>query len=65
MVGNVLEKKIVIDSKRNIWLFYPGVSGKTGYIMKNSRGESVTGQLIMDEIVTEYDKRSRCHDCKL
>lgn len=49
------EKKLVIDSKRNVWLFYPMASGKTGYVVKHSRGEVVSGQPVMDETVMEYD----------
>ncbi len=55
MIEGVYEKKIVIDSKRNAWLFYPLASGRTGYVVSRSRGASEAGHLIMDETVTEYD----------
>ncbi|MGI6703043.1 MAG: hypothetical protein ACOX42_03285 [Clostridia bacterium] len=55
MEDTSFEKKLVIDSKRNVWLFYPMVSGKTGYVVKRGRGESAPGQPLTDETVTEYD----------
>ncbi len=55
MLENAYEKKIIMDSKKNTWLFYPTPSGKTGYIVNRTRGERETGHLIMDETVIEYD----------
>jgi hypothetical protein len=55
MVDAALEKKLVIDSRRNVWVFYSDPSGKICCSVKRSRGETAAEQLNMNETVEEYD----------
>lgn len=55
MVRAVDEKKLVIDSKRNVWLFYTMSDGKIGYIVKKNRGQPITGQLEAIGSIEEFD----------
>ena len=55
MVDTALEKKIVIDSRRNVWLFYHDASGRIGCTVRRSRGEPAAEQLGLSETVSEYD----------
>jgi hypothetical protein len=55
MVNSAFEKKLIIDSKRNVWLFYLKAGGRIGCIVKLSRGDMVTAHPDLDETVIEYD----------
>jgi hypothetical protein len=55
MVDAALEKKLVIDSRRNVWVFYSDTSGKVCCSVKRSRGETAAEQLNLNETVEEYD----------
>jgi hypothetical protein len=55
MVNSSFEKKLIIDSKRNVWLFYLKAGGRIGCIVKLSRGDTVTDHPELDETVIEYD----------
>ena len=55
MVGSLPEKKLVIDSKRNVWLFYPTSSGKIAYVFKKNRAEAKTAQLGIDGYIRDID----------
>lgn len=55
MVDAALEKKLVIDSRRNVWVFYCDTSGKVCCSVKRSRGEMAAEQLNLNETVEEYD----------
>lgn len=55
MVGGLPEKKLVIDSKRNVWLFYPTSSGRIAYVFKKYRAEANTAQLGIEGSTRDFD----------
>ena len=55
MVDAALEKKLVIDSRRNVWVFYRDNFGKVCCSVKRSHGETAAEQLNLNETVEEYD----------
>ena len=55
MINAALEKKLVIDSRRNVWVFYSDPSGKVCCSVKRSRGETAAEHLNLNETVEEYD----------
>ncbi len=55
MINAALEKKLVIDSRRNVWVFYSAPSGKVCCSVKRSRGETAAEHLNLNETVEEYD----------
>lgn len=55
MVDSLPEKKLVIDSKRNVWLFYPTSSDTIAYVFKKNRADAKTAQLGIEGCVRDID----------
>lgn len=55
MIDISFEKKLVIDSKRNLWVFYPTSSYRTAYILRRYKGEAEVAQLDMKGFTREID----------
>lgn len=50
-----MEKKLLIDSKRNVWVFFSTPSNKTAYIVKGFQGDTQVVQLDELGFVKEMD----------